>query len=282
MYNFLRRADIVLNAYGAERVAIHNEMDRKQAELVEKQKMPILAEQMDHGDSVNANWVISASMQAGTVYYSIMNKKLDYAIDSGFMVSKWEYLHSKFNYYGNNPVKVKFGKKENVYTNSITFKDEDTTFKVNVFPYNYVLGNFDLGATYSRMRFLITVPNTIPCFITKEQLGKLSKIGSATGFKTVVLEIKEGKLLAKCGAKTQSSDMGELIVCPVPPNTIDYIVGEFDIDKICNLKIFGEDTVKFNINAVCLYFQRETDEYDERLMLVGKNCEDMNVAPKNM
>lgn len=282
MYNFLKQADIVLHTYGAERVAVHNEMDRYQAKEVETNKKPISETQLEHGEETNANWMISSSMQAGTVFYSIQAKKLGYEIDSGFLVSKWEYLHSKIAYYGKNPVNVKYGKKDKVYTNTITFKDTDTTFKVNVFPYNYVLGNFDLGGTYTRMRFMVPVVNTIPCQITTEQLGKITKIGSAIGLKTVTLEIKEGKLLARCGAKTSSADMGEIILCSVPSDTINYIIGELEIDKLYNLKVFGKDTINFNISATCLYFHQENEEYDERLMLICKTDNDFIVRPEGV
>lgn len=282
MYNFLKQADLVLHTYGAERVAVHNEMDRYQAKEVETNKKPISVAQLEHGEETNGKWIISSSMQAGTVYYSIQAKKLGYDIASGFLVSKWEYLHSKIAYYGKNPVNIKYGKKDSVYTNSITFKDSETTFKVNVFPYNYVLGNFDLGGTYTRMRFMVPVVDTIPCQITSDQLGKITKIGSAIGLKMITLEIKEGKLLARCGAKTPSADMGEIIICPVSSNTTDYIIGEIDIDKLYNLKVFSKDVITFNISGTCLYFHQENEEYDERLMLICKTDNEFSIKPEEV
>ena len=258
MYEYLRVADTILHQFGAERVVISNEADRKLKQSVLVGHQEINDSLMAHGENDIGKWIVSSVTQLGRIWISIAHKTLGYPIDSGFMLNKWEILHSKLNYF-TKPEKttIKFESRKKPYTSSVVLRDKEATFKINLFPFNYVLKDFQFGKAYADSCFLCPVVSTYPCVITVEQINKLSKICtafttsvSAEMSKLVKLIIKNKKLIAVIGGETASSDIGTLDICDVEYDKPDeFVIGKFPIDNFTNLKVLQKNEIPFNIGA---------------------------------
>lgn len=277
MYEFLRVADAILHQFGAERVVVSNESDRKLKNAVLINHLPFDESLMSHGENDLGKWIISSVAQLGRIWISIQHKTLGYPIESGFMMNKWEILHSKLNYF-TDPSKtiIKFDTRKKPFTSSITLRDKEATFKINVFPFNYVLKDFQFGKAYADSCFITPSVTTYPCKISVEQINKLGKICSAFSSsvstamsKMIRLVIKKKKLIAVIGGETTSSDIGTLEICDINyDNPEEISIGKFPIDNFTGLKVLQKDVIDFNIGekngmpSSVLYFRDADENYD--------------------
>ena len=71
MYEFLRVADAILHQFGAERVVVSNESDRKLKNAVLINHLPFDESLMSHGENDLGKWIISSVAQLGRIWISI-------------------------------------------------------------------------------------------------------------------------------------------------------------------------------------------------------------------
>lgn len=266
MLNFLKTCDRLFYTFGAEQVAVHNELDRVQAKAM-KDGMTFEESESVQPSSAEAKWIASTKAKNGVVSMSIIAKKLGYIAPAGFIVNNWKTLHSELAYFEKNEPTLSIDMRSNRYPCILNLVDKTTAFKYQVIGLDFCLKNVEYGISYGQKRFLLNIPNTASIQVTGENFTKLSRISSCLSTDSLKLAIKNKHLVAQFGldsstANTAGLDLGEI-------NMDDGMVGAFKLDLILGLRrAFGDD-VPVYIRKNVLYAGFDNDDYTGVVSLIG-------------
>lgn len=266
MLNFIKTCDRLFYTFGAEQVAIHNELDRVQANAV-KNGMEF-SESLDVKPSTtDARWISSTVAKNGTVRMSVSAKKLGYVYPAGFVAPSWKLLHSLIESFKTGTPNFTATLRDNRYPGFINLTDEYTAFKYQLIPLDFSLKSPEYSIGYSQKRLLVQLPNAPEVLITKENFDKISRIASCLSVDKLTLVIAEGKLFAKFGLESASANTA--IHCLGEIQAPDATIGIFKLDLILGLRrAFGED-VGIRIKQNALYAGFENDDYVGNVCLIG-------------
>lgn len=266
MLDFLKTCDRLFYTFGAEQVAVHNELDRVQAKAM-KDGMTFEESESAQPSSAEAKWIASTKAKNGVVSMSIIAKKLGYVVPAGFIVNNWKTLHSVLAYFEKSEPSLAIDTRNKRYPHILNLTDKTTGFRYQVIGLDFCLKNAEYGISYGQKRFLLNIPKTSSIQITAENFSKLSRISSCMSVDSLKLMTKGKHLFAQYGldsstANTAALDLGGIDI-------EDGLVGKFKLDLILGLRrAFGDD-VPVYIRKNVLYAGFDNDDYSGVVSLIG-------------
>lgn len=266
MLDFIKTCDRLFYTFGAEQVAIHNELDRVQANAI-KSGMQFDESLNVKPSTADARWIASTIAKNGTVRMSVTAKKLGYVYPAGFLAPSWKLLHSLIESFKSGTPNFTATLRKNRYPAFINLTDDYTAFKYQLMPLDFCLQNPEYSISYGQKRLLVQLPNAPEVIITKENFDKISRIASCLSVDKLTLVVAEGKLFAKFGLESASANTA--IHCLGEIQAPDATIGIFKLDLILGLRrAFGED-VGIRIKQNALYAGFENDDYAGNVCLIG-------------